>query len=146
MLQNQSWINVEQSKFTKELPLGKKKGVEFRIFVSPYDIPEAVRGYMDRDNNRFVIEFRYILDEPLIKNKIDDKVTMFIGSNSKRIYSIESDIKALNVNQVSLKIISAIESIRHTLPNKQVRNANIDVTKEIVNKNWNSIKKAVATI
>ncbi|OGP48322.1 MAG: hypothetical protein A3K30_03255 [Deltaproteobacteria bacterium RBG_13_51_10] len=146
MLQNQSWINIEQSKFATEFNSKKDKRVEFRVFVSPYDIPEAVRGFMDQDKKRFVIEFRYISDESVIEKKIDDNVNIFIGNNSKRVYSIEVDSQALHADQISLKLISAIEATRKYLSDKEKLNANIDITKNIVNANWPKISKSMVQV
>lgn len=83
-------------------------GIHFNVLTSPYNIPEAVRGYRREQDGRFVIEFRYIDDgEPvetrLLKSTPD--ISVRIGKKSDRLYAIECDIDAMNVNTVSVQLL-----------------------------------------
>jgi len=65
------------------------RGNKIEVFVSPYDIPKAIRGYRDPDAGRIVIEMKYITeDEPTKTQKISDWISCAIGKASSRIYSI----------------------------------------------------------
>src|SRR3972149_2878972 len=95
-------VNPDAEEFTKRLQTeGSKVKVEF--MVSSYDIPEAVRGSYNKENDRFVIEFKYIGDEPTKAEPQDNYVTFVIGKNSSRLYRIEIDVKALRVEKVELR-------------------------------------------
>ncbi len=50
-----SWIRVIPGNY---VALGD--AIEVGILISPYDIPDGVRGGYDGDLKRFVVEFRYI--------------------------------------------------------------------------------------
>ncbi|MGV3626893.1 MAG: hypothetical protein ACO1PN_04300 [Betaproteobacteria bacterium] len=53
---------------------------------SPYDVPEALRAYLD-DNGKIVIEIKYIgSDEPLETINIQGGMQVKTGRNSKRLY------------------------------------------------------------
>jgi hypothetical protein len=82
------WIplNVEQ--------LSKRQSQEGTTEVmSPYDVPEAVRGYYDQKSHHFVIEFRYIGDESWKRERGDSQITLRIGRHSGRLYGIEADVQ-----------------------------------------------------
>lgn len=111
-------VNPDAEEFTKRLPTeGSKVKVEF--LVSSYDIPEAVRGSSLRYKNRFIIEFKYIGNEPTKPQPQDDYVTFVIGKNSGRLYGIEIDVKALRVEKIELrmKINKIKEEVKKTLNN-----------------------------
>ncbi|MBM4054124.1 MAG: hypothetical protein FJ264_05520 [Planctomycetes bacterium] len=108
--------NVEE--LTQRLPTeGSKVKVEF--MVSSYDIPEAVRGFYSEEKDRFIIEFKYIGNEPAKPQLQDDYVTFMVGKNSGRLYGIEIDVKTLGVEEVELRMqISKIkDEVRKTLDN-----------------------------
>jgi len=95
--------------------------------MSPYDIPQAVRGEFDEDRKRFVIEFRYISPEETASRQIDEHVILHVGENSGRLCGIEADVEAMNVNAVLLRIDRAAEeSINPRLK------PNYDVAKKII--------------
>ena len=66
------------------------RGERLVAFVSPYDVPEAVRGYYDEGKKTFAIELKYIGgDETLRSAAKDETVTLWIGRDSKRLYRID---------------------------------------------------------
>lgn len=79
-------------------------GVKIELSVSPYDIPSEVRGDFDEGRRRFVIEFKYLQDEPWILRASEPHVALRIGKHSHRLYGVEVDVNALNAKQVSLKV------------------------------------------
>lgn len=111
-------VNPDAEEFTKRLQTeGSKVKVEF--LVSSYDIPEAVRGFYNEDRGRFIIEFKYIGNEPTKPQPQDDYVTFVIGKNSGRLYGIEIDVKTLRVDKVELrmKINKIKDEVKKTLNN-----------------------------
>jgi hypothetical protein len=86
------------------------KGMHFEFSLSPYDIPESVRGYYCPDRKRFVIELKYITEEPLNERKLSNHVTVQEGKNSGRIYNVLIDVDALNVGLISAAIREAREA------------------------------------
>ena len=59
------WIELEAGKFEKPA-VECLKGVTVQVFMSPFDIPRAVRGRFDQSISRFAIEFEYIDSEPTV--------------------------------------------------------------------------------
>jgi hypothetical protein len=125
------WIEVDQRKLAaprREVV----NGVEMQVFVSPYDVPQAIRGAYDDSKHRFAIELKYVGDdEPLESRQPHDNVVMFVGKESGRLKRIEIDVDRLNVSAVALKIISAIDSFAkqsHTFR----RRTNYDAAKKAI--------------
>lgn len=98
------WIQIDPASLNKEKQ-ETIKGVEVRVFVSPHDVPEAIRGAFDNKIKRFVIEFQYIGDEPTKRTKQDKYVDVVTGKNSNRLYAIEIDVSALRAQTVGLNVL-----------------------------------------
>jgi hypothetical protein len=98
------WIQLDASRFDRA-QLKTIRGVEVKVFLSPYDVPEALRGAYDEELKRFVIEFQYISDEPLKRRTYDQYVTTRLGRNSNRLYAIEIDVDAMRVETVNLSVL-----------------------------------------
>ena len=94
-----SWIRVTPSNY---VALGD--AIEVGILISPYDIPDGVRGGYDKDLGRFVVEFRYMVDEEYRHFDVDDGVCIRLGKHSSRIVGIEVDVDRLNISQVTVKV------------------------------------------
>lgn len=62
--------------------------------------PGAIRGFYDKKKLRFVIQFKYIDDEPKEDRVFDSYVKLRVGRNSERLYAIEIDVDTLRANQV----------------------------------------------
>ncbi len=90
-------INREQKKFIR--------GVEVKLYASPQDVPEAVRGGYDPVRRKFVIKFRYAAgEEPLNTSKYDDNITLFLGKKSRRLHEVEIDVDRMKAEQVGLSV------------------------------------------
>lgn len=103
------WLELEQDKLD-EGTQREIRGVEVMVFLSPYDIPEAVRGSFDKSIDRFVIEFKYLggpeePNEPLDKESQDKHVVLAVGRHSHRLYRIEVDVVSLGVEAVGLHVL-----------------------------------------
>ncbi len=143
MLNSSSWIDVPKPR-TKRAPVpyrGSK--AEHRVSASPYSVPVAIRGKYDTNNQKFIIEFKYIADERTTKQKINPDVSFDIGVNSKRIYSIYVDTKRKNNNQINIVVKSAIDKMRIRYPKNKRTKKNIDITQSLLDEKLPEIKKSV---
>ncbi len=93
------WIRVTPSNY---VVLGD--AIEVGILISPYDIPDGVRGGYDKDLNRFVVEFRYMVDEEYRSLDVDDGVCIRLGKHSGRIVGVEVDVDRLNISEVIVAV------------------------------------------
>lgn len=96
----QEWTEV---KFD-DAKIFKSEGISVHMIVSPYDIPEGIRGFFDNDKERFVIEFKYIGDEPTEDRQEDKHYALRVGQNSGRLYAIEINVHELKAKSVSLQV------------------------------------------
>lgn len=94
-----SWIRVIPGNY---VALGD--AIEVGILISPYDIPDGVRGGYDGDLKRFVVEFRYMVDEEYRSLDIDDGVCVRLGKHSSRIVGVEVDVDLLHISQVTIAV------------------------------------------
>lgn len=78
-------------------------GTKVKMFASPYDVPEAVRAILDNDKKKFVIQFRYLSDEPTIDKQHNSYTVYGLGKFSKRLYSIAFDLDALQAENHKAK-------------------------------------------
>lgn len=89
-------------------------GVLFNVVVSPYDVPEAVRGFKV-PGGRFRIEFRYIDgEEPGRQVPLDGHVTVTEGRHSHRLLALEVDVAAIGARSVGVAI-TPVESVKSQL-------------------------------
>jgi len=125
------WLSIDPGKFSE--PEKKTiRGVEINVYPSPYDIPDAIRGYYDNDKEKFIIEFRYIGErhEKLRSDTEDDHLILKAGKKTGRIYELELDMNALNANAVNLqmqipeKTIDAIDRAAKTLSRESKKSGN----------------------
>ena len=84
--------------------------VEVEVFISPFEIPRAVRGFYDEHRKRFVVDFKYITQEPTdYKDFGPSEVTTKVGRKTGRILGFEIDVGALGASSVSLRMRVAEE-------------------------------------
>ena len=110
------WIQVDQ-KTVNPPRLERHQGVNLQVMVSPYDVPEAIRGEYDQGIKKFVVELKYLSAEepPYEKLTKGGGIVLYVGERTKRIYRIEIDVDALDATQVSL-IIGRLEDAIDELP------------------------------
>lgn len=132
------WINLSNEHFPIEGT--SLKGVKVDVLVSPYDVPEAVRGYLDNQQKCFVIEFKYISAEPTIERSQDANVTLRVGRNSGRLYAIQLDVTKFDTNNVQLRLEVA-EVLRNVMthlvqkPVSPMRKSNYRMAKSVIEEN-----------
>jgi hypothetical protein len=140
-----SWIPLSELRPPVERNL---HGVRVNVLVSPYDIPEAVRAFRDPQNDRFVIEFRYISTEDTKERDDNEHVKVRVGRNSGRLYAIEIDTKALQGNNIELRL-EVKEALRNALthliqhPFTASRESNYRMAKDAVEQHQEQILQPI---
>ena len=84
------WLKIDRRKFKSP----RTHGIVF--LPSPYDLPEAVRGFIDQANGKLVIQIKYLggaeePNEPLDTESQDEHLVFRVGRHSHRLYQIEID-------------------------------------------------------
>ncbi len=99
------WIKLDTSELNRQEE-SNVHGVAITVGLAPCDVPDAVRGYYDRDIDRYVIEFNYLDegDEPRIASWQSDLLTLYVGEHTGCIYEIHVDAKSLGADAVRLKV------------------------------------------
>lgn len=138
MIMENDWIKVDQSHVDKPA-LVSFKGGTIQVRVSPYDLPEAFRGYWKVPGERFVIEFRYMSsDESLLTESPDTVASFHIGKSSRRVYAIELDMKELRRQadrQHSSITEGVVRRVRDIGKRFETRSASYDVAGELLLEN-----------
>lgn len=112
-----AWTDVEVESFDR-LERTKRAGVKIEISLSPYDIPEAVKGCFCPDHNKFVISFRYLSKEGLTEKIINENLTVCEGIESGRVYEIYIDVHAINAETVSLEVKPILDEFYESISKK----------------------------
>lgn len=87
------WIRVDpMTVFTPDSKM--LKGVT--IMPSPYDLPDAVRAFLDEDQKTFVVEFKYASKEALERYDGPAGFSFRTGKKTGRLYRIEMDRELLD--------------------------------------------------
>jgi hypothetical protein len=114
-------------------------GVECKVSLSPYDVPQAIRGYEDKEKHWFIIELKYLTEEPIIEKQPDEFTRIEIGRNSNRIYRIKFDLKAIEEQlkkQFPHLVTAAMDAARVAMDPSHERNSRLsdyfDLTKKAV--------------
>jgi hypothetical protein len=131
------WLEIIPKEFSESEHV-QIRGVSVEVFLSPFDMPEAVRGSYDKDAKKFLIEFRYIGgDEPLSSDSLEG-ATISIGKHSKRIYKIELEqVDLTNEQKVGLRLIPKVDAVLESLEHDRDsarRAGNYKVAKKIWHK------------
>jgi len=99
------WIELDASTISDD-ERSEVSGVEIRVGLSPFDIPDGVRGYYDDQRQRFVIEFRYIGNhEEKVAGPKDGHITIMVGKTSGRLYEIHVDIDKVSSQGIKLTLL-----------------------------------------
>lgn len=110
------WLSVKPCNY-----VASDDPVDIRILTSPYDIPDWVRSGYDDDLGRFVVEFRYMLDEDYRIFDVGDGVRVRLGKHSNRIVGVEVDVDQPGAYQVPVPAgdprAGAYEAIKKAIQN-----------------------------
>jgi hypothetical protein len=130
------WIRLDPDQVTKATTETRREGgVQITVALSPYDIPQAVRGRFDRDLGRYVVEFQYIAEEPWEKHTRDESIALRVGKNSGRIYGVEIDVERAKEQRVGLHFnISKIvnKALDEEVTTKSPRSRNYELAKDVI--------------
>ena len=139
------WLEVDPQVLEKLAELDHKTygSVEITLFLSPYDLPDAVRGRFDPHIKKFVIEFRYIQHEEWQVINTDEPgnpIALRIGRNSGRLYGIEVDVNKAKANAVAhtIRTINYMLDFIINQPDFK-RKDNFNVAKKLLNSKCDSI-------
>jgi hypothetical protein len=94
------WIPVRprQINLPRTMNIG---GIESTVFLSPYDVPDGLRGRYDHEKGTFSIDFRYMgSEEPLERveeRRIDEETVALVGRISGRLYRITVTLDAIGI-------------------------------------------------
>lgn len=132
------WIQVDDSRYEATESLSGGRRVLIEVSVSPYDVPQLVRGEFCVERNRFIVDFRYLTDEPTKSVRLDDHAIGRVGKNSGRLYSLELDVNAMSVESIDLrvKVDQAISELAHAVKPKLARTKNYALAKQVVDDYW----------
>jgi len=99
------WIEVDPSAVSKD-ERTEIRGVEIRVGLSPYDIPEGVRGYYDKASGRLVIEFKYLDGDEPKEDVVDqnEEVSLLVGKHSNCLYEIRVNVDKIKAETVHVKL------------------------------------------
>lgn len=95
-------------------------GIKVEVSPSPYEVPLEVRGEVDKAHRRFIIEFKYLQDEPWRLQKSESDVELRVGKYSKRLYRIEISLPVAEIKDMTRrvwargKVNSALEELTST--------------------------------
>lgn len=143
-----NWIPVTFNANTKPEIRDLQDGVRVNVLVSPYDIPEAVRGYLAPDQKTFIIEFKYISSEDFLEQVLEPGVVIAIGRNSKRLYAIKLTVKAFQTDKVRLRL-GVAETLSNAMthlieaPISEMREKNYRLAKDVIDKNESLLLQTV---
>lgn len=106
------WLRLDS--FRPSAPPGASPDLVLDVVLSPYQIPEAVRGFR-KGEHRFRIELRYIDGPEPAGNdvRIDDCVVGTPGRHSGRLLALEIDMKSAGASSVGLCISTAQDAARY---------------------------------
>ena len=131
------WLRLDPHEFERAgAETRKESDVEITVSISPYDVPEAVRGFFNERLKRFVIEFKYLQRDPLVTETDPDApgIAVRVGKRSKRLYGIEVDVLSLKARSVSLNVnvvARALDSFARGPASR--RPENVDIAKAVIN-------------
>ena len=81
-------ILTDPSRFATEVASPLERGGSTSLIVSPYDVPDAISVFCDRESSSSGIRFTYIVDEPTEKKCLSESLYAEIGKKSARIFSL----------------------------------------------------------
>ncbi|HEX8915015.1 MAG TPA: hypothetical protein VF796_21865 [Humisphaera sp.] len=97
------WIKLDPAKLNQP-HADDINGVTVSVLLSPFDVPTAVRGAMVANGGTYVIEFRYLDDEPVEPDRQPDGVIAHVGKKSGRLHGLEIPRALLGGDKVNLRV------------------------------------------
>jgi len=107
------WQRVDTKSLNTPRPT-KIRGVDVTVYFGHDDMPTGVRGFR-RDHEKIVIEFKYNASlEPRKLVHYQDHVVLTAGQISGRLYEVEIDVAAMDVQ--AIRLLTRVASVLDELP------------------------------
>lgn len=132
-----TWTEIDLSTDRFE-HVANVNGIRVKKLVSPYDVPEAIRGFVDQTTHRFIIEFRYLGEERWEPVSHDPIFTIRQGVNSKRLYGLEIDLHQLPhkgrgpYGEILDDVLEAIKRLAASLSADEPRYVNYELATDAI--------------
>lgn len=106
------WVTVPQS-IAQNIPpsIQKVRGMSIQVHVSPFDIPQAIRGRYDDASRRFVIELQYMGKERTEIRELSPQVILLVGRRTGRIYEIQVDVHSENIGAIRIQLMNSAAQV-----------------------------------
>lgn len=141
------WIKLDQLALVqRNAESHSERGVQINLALSPFDVPEALRGHFDAAIKRFVIEFRYMQEEAWSLRKEDEYLSLRIGRHSSRLHGIEIDVVALRAKHVALMMLPQIDKALARLSAREhsKRGRNYQVVRSVMQQEEPQLRQELA--
>ena len=137
------WIRVDPQRLRQPQPRSEThRGMNLTIHVSPYDIPEAVRGNFDSERGVFVIQFRYLdMPAPTREPVLQGDVAFYLDKQGQRILSVEipkSHLSKSEPQKLVLDLTSAVIEMGRNRPEPK-NSENYDFASEVISEKQQSL-------
>lgn len=143
------WVHLNPEELNR-VESQQINGIEITLGMSPYDLPEGVRGFYSKSKDKFVIQFKYLGgkgSEGLVRHPSKDaRISMLLGEHSGRLRQIQIDVDSTDINQIQLRMIcpKVEDAITELTTAKPARRANYEVARDIIAQNKNRLLAGVA--
>jgi hypothetical protein len=111
-----SWIMVPQQDFIRASGPASQPAAGVKFYRSPFDVPCRIRADVDEERHLFSISFEYLGTEQQVSVSLDEHVSVSVGKNSGRIYSV-------TINMTGISTPVELESALFAALNSPLRNA-----------------------
>ena len=109
------WTTIKTEEFSRSRKTADE-GIKIEISLSPYDVPEAVKGSYCSEHRKFIISFKYLTKESTKSRRIGDYILVKEGVGSNRLIEMEIDVTALNVEEIKLEVAPILKDFYESLP------------------------------
>lgn len=114
-------IQVEAEEFCREARTEKIHGVDFHVTLSPYFFPERLECGYDQDAGSYVIEFKYLDNEPGCDQPDQEGlVTLSLGRHTGRLLAVRIHVDRHEIKQIKMCVTDdvpkAIRQIENAKP------------------------------
>ena len=115
MTESNGWVVLSPLSFD-DVASEQLHGVRFKVLPSPNDLPQAIRYREDVRAAERVVEFLYLVDEPLSSGQFAEGAKIAFGRRTKRIYRIALNaIAKEGVDAFRRRVNSALQSLTRVL-------------------------------
>ena len=141
MTSSTEWIKISPGKYwTEPKP---SEPVALHVYVSPYDVPEAVRSCYDAVDHLFTIQFKYVGGEEAKRQALGDREVALLGRNSNRLQEVVFHVTDADSSRMRESIERFVEYARAFLPGSQTPQANLDIAMGAIVENESKLLDAL---